>query len=129
MRLHLRGTCRHELHAFSGPRAPPAELLRDAALIRALGANFVRAGHYMQDRRWLALLDAGGLALWTESLSWGASLANVTSADYVDAQLLAMRALYEVAHNHPASAQARYARKKERKKGRNETRPKKRKDR
>lgn len=65
-RLLLRGTHRHEDHAGLGA-AMTAELMeREMKLIKAMGVNFIRLGHYQQNRRILELCDELGLLVWEE---------------------------------------------------------------
>jgi len=68
-RVLLRGTTRHEDHAGLGS-AEPEELIRaELQLIKDVGANFLRLGHYQQSRIVLNLCDELGLMVW-EELAW-----------------------------------------------------------
>jgi beta-galactosidase len=65
-RLLLRGTHRHEDHAGFAS-AMPDELIRaEMKLIKAMGANFIRLGHYQQNRLVLELCDELGILVWEE---------------------------------------------------------------
>ena len=68
-RLLLRGTHRHEEHAGYGAAMPDALHVRDMEMIKELGANFVRLGHYPQDPSVYRAADQLGLILWDE-LPW-----------------------------------------------------------
>jgi beta-galactosidase len=68
-RLKLRGTHRHEEHAGYGAAMPNALHRRDMQLIKEMGANFVRLGHYPQDPAVYAACDSLGLIVWDE-LPW-----------------------------------------------------------
>ena len=68
-RLLLRGTHRHEEHAAYGAAMPNALHLRDMEMIKEIGANFVRLGHYPQDPEVYRAADRLGLILWDE-LPW-----------------------------------------------------------
>jgi beta-galactosidase len=66
-RLFIRGTQRHMDHAHYAA-AQPDELIRDELkLVKAMGANFIRLGHYQQPRLVLDLCDELGLLVWEEA--------------------------------------------------------------
>jgi len=65
-RLLIRGTQRHEDHAGLGAAMPEELTAREMRLIKELGANFVRLGHYQQSRAVLDLCDELGLLVWEE---------------------------------------------------------------
>ena len=66
-RLLIRGTQRHMDHA-SYAAAQPDELIRkELELVKAMGANFIRLGHYQQPRLVLDLCDELGLLVWEEA--------------------------------------------------------------
>lgn len=68
-RLLLQGTHRHEDHAGVGP-AMTEELIREEMrLIKEMGANFIRLGHYQQSRIVLELCDELGILVW-EEIPW-----------------------------------------------------------
>lgn len=68
-RLLLRGTHRHEEHAGVGAAMSNAQHRNDMAMIKQLGANFVRLGHYPQDPEVYKAADELGLIIWDE-LPW-----------------------------------------------------------
>ncbi|MEM9260163.1 MAG: glycoside hydrolase family 2 TIM barrel-domain containing protein, partial [Bacteroidota bacterium] len=68
-RLLLRGTHRHEEHAGYGAAMPNALHRKDLEMIKDLGANFVRLGHYPQDPEVYRACDELGLIVWDE-LPW-----------------------------------------------------------
>jgi beta-galactosidase len=65
----LRGTHRHEEHAGIGPAMSNAQHRNDMQMIKDMGANFVRLGHYPQDPEIYKAADELGLILWDE-LPW-----------------------------------------------------------
>jgi beta-galactosidase len=68
-RLLLRGTHRHEDHAGLGA-AMPADLIREEMeLMKEMGVNFIRLGHYQQSREVLNLCDELGILVW-EEIPW-----------------------------------------------------------
>ena len=68
-RLLLRGTHRHEEHAGVGAAMSNEQHREDMALIKEMGANFVRLAHYPQDPEVYKACDELGLLVWDE-LPW-----------------------------------------------------------
>ena len=68
-RLLLRGTHRHEEHAGYASAMPDSLHRRDLEMIKGIGANFVRLGHYPQDPEVYRTADRIGLLIWDE-LPW-----------------------------------------------------------
>lgn len=68
-RLLLRGTHRHEEHAGYGAAMPNELHRRDIEMIKEMGANFVRLGHYPQDPEVYKACDELGVLVWDE-LPW-----------------------------------------------------------
>ena len=65
-RLLIRGTHRHEEHAGVGAAMSNEMHRRDMQMIKDLGANFVRLGHYPQDPEIYRAADELGLLIWDE---------------------------------------------------------------
>ena len=68
-RLLIRGTHRHEEHAGYGMAVPNDIHRKDMELIKEMGANYVRLGHYPQDPEVYKAANELGLILWDE-LPW-----------------------------------------------------------
>ncbi|WP_246079332.1 glycoside hydrolase family 2 protein [Paenibacillus piri] len=68
-RLLLRGTHRHEDHAGVGPAMTEEMIRTEMQLIKDMGANFIRLGHYQQSRIVLELCDELGILVW-EEIPW-----------------------------------------------------------
>ncbi|PUA34816.1 glycoside hydrolase family 2 [Paenibacillus elgii] len=68
-RLLLRGTHRHEDHAGVGPAMTEEMIRYEMQLIKEMGANFIRLGHYQQSRIVLELCDELGILVW-EEIPW-----------------------------------------------------------
>jgi beta-galactosidase len=68
-RLLLRGTHRHEDHAGLAAGMPPELIRKEMALIKEMGANFIRLGHYQQSHHVLEACDELGLVVW-EEIPW-----------------------------------------------------------
>lgn len=68
-RLLLRGTHRHEDHAGLAAALTEDLIRREFALIKEMGVNFLRLGHYQQSRIALELCDELGILVW-EEIPW-----------------------------------------------------------
>ena len=68
-RLLLRGTHRHEDHAGVGPAMTEAQIRQEMQLMKEMGVNFIRLGHYQQSRIVLDLCDRLGILVW-EEIPW-----------------------------------------------------------
>jgi beta-galactosidase len=68
-RLLIRGTQRHEDHALLGAAMPDELIRKEMMLIKAMGANLIRLGHYQQSRAVLECCDELGLLVW-EEIPW-----------------------------------------------------------
>jgi len=68
-RLLLKGTHRHEDHAGVGAAMTDEQTIREMKLIKDMGANFIRLGHYQQSELVLDLCDELGLLVW-EEIPW-----------------------------------------------------------
>jgi beta-galactosidase len=66
-RLLLRGTQRHMDHAGVAAAQPDDQLRKEMELVKAMGANFIRLGHYQQPRLVLDLCDELGILVWEEA--------------------------------------------------------------
>jgi beta-galactosidase len=68
-RLLLRGTHRHEDHAGVA-QAMTEEMMRtEMVMMKEMGVNFIRLGHYQQSRNVLELCDSLGIVVW-EEIPW-----------------------------------------------------------
>lgn len=68
-RLLLKGTHRHEDFAGVGAAMTEEMIVEEMTLIKEMGANFIRLGHYQQSRIVLDLCDELGLLVW-EEIPW-----------------------------------------------------------
>ena len=68
-RLLLRGTHRHEEYAGLGNALPDSLHRKDIAMMKSMGANFVRLAHYPQDPEVYRTCDELGILVWDE-LPW-----------------------------------------------------------
>lgn len=98
-RLLLRGTQRHEDHAGLGAALTDGLVRREMGMIKDLGANFIRLGHYQQSRLVLDLCDELGLLVW-EEIPW---CRGGLGGDRYKAQARGMlSALIDQHFNHPS---------------------------
>lgn len=68
-RLLLRGTHRHEDHAGVGAAMTDSMILKEMQLMKEMGVNFIRLGHYQQSRVVLNACDSLGMLVW-EEIPW-----------------------------------------------------------
>lgn len=68
-RLLLRGTHRHEDHAGVGPAMTGEMIRKEMRMIKEMGVNFIRLGHYQQSRIVLEECDRLGILVW-EEIPW-----------------------------------------------------------
>lgn len=68
-RLLLRGTHRHEDHAGVGPAMTEEMIIREIEMMKEMGVNFIRLGHYQQSRIVLEQCDRLGILVW-EEIPW-----------------------------------------------------------
>jgi beta-galactosidase len=64
--LALRGVNRHQETGANGWASSVAELERDYAIIKEIGANTIRLAHYQHPSEEYALADRTGLIVWAE---------------------------------------------------------------
>ncbi len=68
-RLLLRGTHRHEDHAGVGAAMTEEIIWEEMRLMKEMGVNFIRLGHYQQSRIVLEACDSLGILVW-EEIPW-----------------------------------------------------------
>lgn len=68
-RLLLRGTHRHEDHAGVGAAMTEDMMRQEMIMMKEMGVNFIRLGHYQQSRIILDLCDSLGILVW-EEIPW-----------------------------------------------------------
>ncbi|WP_022824934.1 glycoside hydrolase family 2 TIM barrel-domain containing protein [Hymenobacter norwichensis] len=68
-RLLLRGTHRHEDHAGVAAAMTEPMIRQEMVLMKRMGVNFIRLGHYQQSRIVLNLCDSLGILVW-EEIPW-----------------------------------------------------------
>lgn len=68
-RVLLKGTHRHEDHAGRAAALTENLIINEMILIKEMGANFIRLGHYQQSDIALRMCDELGLLVW-EEIPW-----------------------------------------------------------
>lgn len=68
-RLLLRGTHRHEDHAGVAAAMTENMIRTEMKMMKDMGVNFIRLGHYQQSRIVLNLCDSLGIMVW-EEIPW-----------------------------------------------------------
>ena len=68
-RLLLRGTHRHEDHAGVAAAMTEPMIRTEMKMMKEMGVNFIRLGHYQQSRIILNLCDSLGILVW-EEIPW-----------------------------------------------------------
>lgn len=68
-RLLLRGTHRHEDHAGVAAAMTEEQMRTEMIMMKEMGGNFIRLGHYQQSRIILNLCDSLGIVVW-EEIPW-----------------------------------------------------------
>jgi Beta-galactosidase/beta-glucuronidase len=68
-RLLLRGTHRHEDHAGVAAAMTEEMIVKEMELMKSMGVNFIRLGHYQQSRIVLEQCDRLGILVW-EEIPW-----------------------------------------------------------
>lgn len=68
-RLLLRGTHRHEDHAGVAAAMTEEQIVKEMEMMKEMGVNFIRLGHYQQSRIVLEECDRLGILVW-EEIPW-----------------------------------------------------------
>ena len=98
-RLLLRGTHYHEDHAGVAAAVPDAVVRETLRMIKEMGANFVRLGHYQQSPLVLQLCDELGLLVW-EEVPW--CRGGLGGAEYQQQARQMLLAMIDQHRNHPS---------------------------
>jgi beta-galactosidase len=98
-KLFLRGTERHEDHAGLGNAMTDDLIRREMRMVKDMGANFIRLGHYQQARLVLELCDQLGLLVW-EEVPW--CRGGVGGAQYREQGRRMLGNMIDQHRNHPS---------------------------
>jgi beta-galactosidase len=98
-RLLLRGTHRHEDHAGRGAALTEDLIRKEFALVKEMGVNFMRLGHYQQSRIALELCDELGILVW-EEIPW--CRGGLGGERYKEQARRMLRNMIDQHRNHPS---------------------------
>jgi beta-galactosidase len=98
-RVLLKGTHRHADGAGTAAAMSDEQIREEMRLIREMGANFIRLGHYQQDRLVLEMCDELGLMVWEEAPWCRAGVGSAAFQQHAKAMLTSM---IEQHYNHPS---------------------------
>lgn len=98
-RLLLRGTHRHEDHAGVGAAMTEEQMREEMILMKEMGVNFIRLGHYQQSSVILNLCDSLGILVW-EEIPW--CRGGLGGEVYKEQARRMLRNMIEQHYNHPS---------------------------
>lgn len=98
-RLLLRGTHRHEDHAGVGAAMTEEQMIQEMKMMKEMGVNFIRLGHYQQSEIILNLCDELGILVWEEIPWCRGGVGNETYRNQAKRMLNNMITQH---YNHPA---------------------------
>jgi Beta-galactosidase/beta-glucuronidase len=98
-RLLLRGTHRHEDHAGVGAAMTESQIRSEMQIIKDMGVNFIRLGHYQQSDLVLQLCDELGILVW-EEIPW--CRGGIGGEVYKSQARRMLTNMIEQHHNHPS---------------------------
>ncbi len=98
-RLLLCGTHRHEDHAGLGQAMTEELMRREMIMMKEMGVNFIRLGHYQQSRIILDLCDELGILVW-EEIPW--CRGGIGGQQYKDQARNMLKAMIDQHFNHPS---------------------------
>ncbi len=98
-RLLLRGTHRHEDHAGVAAAMTEELMRQEMIMMKEMGVNFIRLGHYQQSRIILNLCDSLGILVW-EEIPW--CRGGLGGPVYQEQGKRMLRNMIEQHYNHPS---------------------------
>lgn len=98
-RLLLRGTHRHEDHAGVGAAMTEEQMMKEMKMMKEMGVNFIRLGHYQQSEIILNLCDELGILVW-EEIPW--CRGGVGGENYRNQAKRMLSNMITQHYNHPA---------------------------
>ena len=98
-RVLLRGTHRHEDHAGVAAAMTEEQIRQEMQMMKDMGVNFIRLGHYQQSRIVLDLCDSLGIMVW-EEIPW--CRGGLGGDIYKDQARRMLTNMIEQHYNHPS---------------------------
>lgn len=99
--LFLHGINRHEDHPVFGPTFNEEAMNTDMSLIKTLGVNFIRPGHYPNDIRGLRMMEQAGLMIAEEIPVYQWSNEQMGNDEMIDRAERALRSMIIRDYNRP----------------------------
>ena len=98
-RLLLKGTHRHEDHAGVGPAMTEEMIRHEMDMMKEMGVNFIRLGHYQQSSIVLDACDELGILVW-EEIPW--CRGGIGGDNYQKQARRMLRNMITQHYNHPS---------------------------
>ena len=98
-RLLLKGTHRHEDHAGVAGAMTDEMTRKEILMMKEMGVNFIRLGHYQQSKQVLNLCDSLGILVW-EEIPW--CRGGLGGKVYQDMGKRMLTNMIEQHYNHPS---------------------------
>jgi beta-galactosidase len=98
-RLLIRGTQRHEDHAGVAAAMTEDMMRKEMIMMKEMGVNFIRLGHYQQSRIILDLCDSLGILAW-EEIPW--CRGGLGGENYQQQAKRMLTNMIEQHYNHPS---------------------------
>lgn len=98
-RLLIKGTHRHEDHAGVAAAMTENQIRQEMLMMKDMGVNFIRLGHYQQSRIVLDLCDSLGIMVW-EEIPW--CRGGLGGDIYKDQARRMLTNMIEQHYNHPS---------------------------
>ncbi len=98
-RLFIKGTHRHEDHAGVGPAMTEEMMRQEMEMMKEMGVNFLRLGHYQQSGIILDLCDELGIMVW-EEIPW--CRGGLGGESFRDQSRRMLTNMIEQHYNHPS---------------------------
>lgn len=98
-RLLLRGTHRHEDHAGVAAAMTDEQMATEMKMMKEMGVNFIRLGHYQQSKTILNLCDSLGILVW-EEIPW--CRGGLGGPEYQEQGKRMLTNMIEQHYNHPS---------------------------
>ena len=98
-RLLLRGMSRHEDHAGMGAAMDKGLIRKEMEMMKDIGTNFIRLGHYQQSEYVLDLCDELGILSW-EEIPW--CRGGIGGNEYKKQARQMLKNLINQHYNHPS---------------------------
>jgi len=100
--IKLLGASRHEDHPDWGASLPETLMRKDLDIVKELGCNTIRGGHYPNDPRFLDMCDERGVLFFEEIPIWGLDEAKMKTALIRERAIQMLQEMIKRDMNHPS---------------------------